>query len=91
MPKHEALRYRVRIDGTADVTVMPRTDRRQDCVDRSIAHQGFIPAQLNGQPTEAMIEILRRRPGRRLRDPNLDISGRTPTENILDGLRLDRD
>lgn len=91
MPKHDALRYRVRIDGTADVTVMPQTDRRQGCVDRSIAHQGFIPAQLDGQPIEAMMEILRGRPDRRLRDPNLDISGRTPTQNILDGSRLDRD
>jgi len=91
MPKHDALHYRVRIDGTADVTVMPRTDRRQDCVDRSLAHQGFIPAKLDGQPIEAMMEIIRRRPDRRLRDPNLEISGRTPTENILDGSRLDRD
>jgi len=65
MPKHDALRYRVRVDGTVDVVAIPRTDRRQRCVDRSVAHQGFIPARLDGQPIEAQLAIIRDRPDQR--------------------------
>jgi len=70
MPIHDALRYRVQIDGTADVTVIPQTDRRQDCVERSVNHQGFIPAQLRGQPIEAAMVIIRGQPDRPWREPN---------------------
>jgi len=60
MPNYEALRYTVRMDGTADVSVIPRTAVRQDCVDRSVAHEAFIPGQRNGQPITAAMDIVRR-------------------------------
>ena len=90
MPNYDALRYRVRTNGTADVAVMPQTDRRQDCVDRSIAHRGFIPARLDDQPIDAMMEIIRRRPDQRGGWPSSH-SDRAMTQSILDGGRYDRD
>ena len=90
MPQRDALRYQVRIDGTADVVAIPRTDRRQDCVDRSVAHEGFIPAQLDGQPVEAPMVIRRGRPDRRW--TNGGFNEGPPTRGIsLEGSRLERD
>jgi hypothetical protein len=53
------LRYRVRTDGTADVTLVPERRRCQVCLNHIVSGMRFIPGQLDGRSIETVMEVAR--------------------------------